>query len=788
MDSITTRLGKQQRDRYWGAIPALLVTLILAIISIIWLRAYADKTQAAEVTLLTVHWLAIEQNALEWQAVANPGYAGELREELLANRLRLNELLVQLNNLANTDPIILSVAQALQQYQNAVDQEFRLLAHRNFVNSHQLDAETVDPNFHLLCELLDTANAIYRSRTQQADQLATNGTIFTLGLTLLVFTFLVLYFERLRQSALLMTAEQQTLRRSEEYLRTLVRNALDIIMISDTNGVIRYISPASQRILGYPPESLLGQSSFTLMHADDMTRIRRTLKGLGAASEQLCTFEVRVLHQDGTWRFMEATAHNLLHDPSIGGLVFNVHDITERKIAEESLQYQAYHDPLTGLPNRALFLDRLHQALARTGRQNSTAAVLFLDLDNFKVINDSLGHEAGDQLLLMVAERLCGCVRPGDTVARLGGDEFTILLEDLSNIYPVEQMVEAIQHTLHKPLLLQGQEVIVTVSIGIALSRPSVDYPTELMRAADVAMYQAKAQGKAKSVLFEPYMDAHAKARLQLEFELRRALEQDEICVYYQPIVAMSTKAIIGVEALVRWRHPQRGIVPPGAFITIAEETGLIIPIGRRVIEVACRQVSEWQQHHPDRPPLRLNINLSVRQFQHPTLVADIQQVIEATGLAAQQLEFEITESLLLEDNTQTRQTLNALKQLGVQLALDDFGIGYSSLSYLHRLPIDMVKIDRSFINRLGANTEATAIVNAVMTFAQILQLQVTAEGIETGEQYQLVRNLGCQFGQGYYFMEPLPQQVMGQLLADTPPADKENAITEKISTLHYAF
>lgn len=781
IDRIKPWSSKRWQGSDWGAIPALLVTLMLAIISIIWLRTYADKTQATEVKLLTIHWLASEQNALQWQARINQEYSREMVEEMHTLRRRVDELLVQLDNVGKSDPALLSVVQALQHYQIVVNQEFRSLMQGGFMSVDLKETNMIDTHFHLLCELLDETNGLYRDRTQQANQLATNGTIFTLGLTMLVLTLLVRHFERLRQSALVMATEQQTLRRSEEYLRTLVRNALDIIMISDIHGMIRYISPASQRILGYTPESLVGQSSFTLIHADDLTRVRRILKTLSADSEQLCTFEVRVLHQDGSWRFIEATAHNLLQDPNIGGLVFNVHDFTERKIAEESLQYQAYHDPLTGLPNRALFLDRLHQALARTERQNSTAAVLFLDLDNFKVINDSLGHEMGDQLLLLVAERLCGCVRPGDTVARLGGDEFTILLEDLSNIYPVEQMVEAIQSTLHKPLLLQGQEVIVTVSIGIALSRPSVDYPTELMRAADVAMYQAKAQGKARSVLFEPYMDAHAKARLQLEFELRRALEQDEICVYYQPIVAMSTKTIIGVEALVRWRHPQRGIVTPGAFITVAEETGLIIPIGRRVLELACRQVSEWQQAYPERPPLRLNINLSVRQFQYPTLVADIQQVIAATGLAAEQLEFEITESLLLEDNAQTRQTLNALKQLGVQLALDDFGIGYSSLSYLHRLPIDMVKIDRSFINRLGANTEATAIVNAVMTFAQILQLQVTAEGIETGEQYQLVRNLGCQFGQGYYFMEPLPQQVMRQLLADAPLVDKENAVTELV-------
>lgn len=781
IDCIRRWFRKQWQESNWGAIPALLIILMVAMITIIWLRTYADKTQDAEVKLLTIHWLASELNVLEQQSVAVQSHSAETDEEIRTIQLRLHQLLAQLSDLGNNDPVILAAIQAVQAYQTAVNPSFRSLTQDNRVNTRLMEEMVAAPDFELLCELLDRTNALYRSRTEQANQLAMNGTIFTLGLTMLALTLVSRHFERLRQSTLLMATEQQTLRRREEYFRTLVRNALDIIMISDTNGLIRYISPASQRILGYPSESLCGQSSLALIHTDDLTRVRRTLKALGTTSEQICTFEVRVLHQDGSWRFMEATAHNLLHDPNIGGVVFNVHDITERKIAEESLQYQAYHDPLTGLPNRALFLDRLHQALARTSRQNSMAAVLFLDLDNFKVINDSLGHEAGDQLLLMVAERLCGCVRPGDTVARLGGDEFTILLEDLSNIYPVEQMVAAIQDALHKPLLLQDREVIVTVSIGIALSRPSVDYPTELMRAADVAMYQAKAQGKAKSVLFEPYMDAHAKARLQLEFELRRALEQDEICVYYQPIVAMSTKSIIGVEALVRWRHPQRGIVPPGSFITLAEETGLIIPIGRRVLELACHQVSEWQQAYPDRPPLRLNINLSVRQFQYSTLVADIQQVIAATGIAAEQLEFEITESLLLEDNTQTRQTLNALKQLGVQLALDDFGIGYSSLSYLHRLPIDMVKIDRSFINRLGANTEATAIVNAVMTFAQILQLQVTAEGIETGEQYQLVRNLGCQFGQGYYFMEPLPHSMIGQLLAEASMADKENVVTELV-------
>lgn len=758
--------------------------MVAAILSILWLKQYTDKAHTLEVMLLTVHRLTSEQNATEWQAIAQQNYSLELEEKIATIRSQLNELLVGWNQPDDQAPMITSVLQVFQQYQAAIDEEFRLLGKGDFSHARVMDEERVDPAFLRLSDALLTTSKLYQQRAQRANQLATYGTISTLGIAMLVLIFLIRHFEHLRQATLLMDAEQQVLRHSEEYFRTLVRNALDIIMISDSNGIIRYISPSSQRILGYPPDSLIGQPGATLAHADDLARVRHTLKDLSTSSEQIFTFEIRVLHCDGSWRFIEATAHNLLQNPNIHGIVFNAHDITERKIAEESLQYQAFHDPLTGLPNRALFLDRLQQALARTERQHSAIAILFLDFDNFKVINDSLGHEAGDQLLLTVAERLCTCVRPGDTVARLGGDEFTILLEDLTNNYPVDELVARIQASLYKPLSLKGQEVIITVSIGIALNTSPTDEPTELMRAADVAMYQAKAQGKAKSVFFEPYMDVHAKARLLLELELRRALEQDEICVYYQPIITMATGSIMGVEALVRWQHPQHGIVLPSAFMTVAEETGLIIPIGQRVIELACHQLSEWQQQYPDQPPLRLNINLSARQFQHPTLIADIQCVIEATGLSAQQLEFEITESLLLEDNARTRQTLDALKKLGVHLALDDFGTGYSSLAYLYRLPIDTVKIDRSFINHLGVNTEAISIVNAVMNFAQTMKLQVTAEGIETDEQYGFVRNLGCQFGQGYYFTKPLPHHAISHLLAGTLPTYKPNDLSEPVFAL----
>lgn len=437
-----------------------------------------------------------------------------------------------------------------------------------------------------------------------------------------------------------------------------------------------------------------------------------------------------------------------------------------RKTFEEELAHVAHHDPLSNLPNRAAFMNYLQQALGRAESNNTSLAVMVLDLDNFKVVNESLGHEVGDRLLISVAQRLRACVRPTDTVARLGGDEFTVLLEGISAKDAV-RAAERIHANLQAPVILDNHEVFANTSIGIALSSPGRSRPESLLRDADVAMYRAKAKGKASYAVFDESMSAAALERLELEADLRRALERDEFQVFYQPVVLLNSGEITGVEALVRWQHPERGLIAPAMFIPLAEETGLIIPLGLWVLETACRQLRSWQNQFPESRHLGLSVNLSARQFQHPTLLGDIARTLDETGFDPHLLALEITESIVMENGESTLQVLRELKGLGIQLAIDDFGTGYSSLAYLKRFPITTLKIDRSFVDRLDQDPEDTAIVRAIVTLAQALNLVVIGEGIETHQQSTHLRSLGCWRGQGYHFAKPMPADAIADLLTE---------------------
>ena len=437
----------------------------------------------------------------------------------------------------------------------------------------------------------------------------------------------------------------------------------------------------------------------------------------------------------------------------------------ERQSFQEQLWHQAFHDPLTGLPNRALFRDRLEQALARADRQLQSLAILVLDLDNFKLVNDSLGHEQGDALLLSVAERLRTCLRGGDTAARLGGDEFTLLLEEVAGLDGAIHVAERLAEVLRAPLVLGGHDIVPTVSIGIALSAPRHSRPESLLRDAELAMYRAKADGKDRFAVFDRAMHAHAAERLSIEGDLRRALDRGELRVQYQPIVALPDGEIVEFEALVRWHHPERGSVAPAEFIPVAEETGLIVPIGQLVLEQACRQAKDWHQRWPMEPPLVMSVNLSARQFQHPGLVDDIRDALEAAGLDAAYLKLELTESMVMQDVQAATQTLRRLKALGIQLAIDDFGTGYSSLGYLKRFPIDTLKVDRSFVDGLEQDPRNRAIVRSVLALARNLGLTVTAEGVETVAQLRILEKLQCDRGQGYLFARPQTAAEVDELL-----------------------
>ncbi|WP_166178451.1 sensor domain-containing protein [Rubrobacter tropicus] len=804
---------------------------------------------------------------------------------------------------------------------------------------------------------------------------------------------------------------EEALRKSEEHFRSLIRNASDIITLYDTNGTVKYASPALERVLGYDPEERIGAESFELIHPDDVARARETFAEILRRPNIPVSMEVRVRHRDGSWRHLDTVGTNLLDDPNVGAVVLNgrdvterkeaegryrtlveqipavsyidradgsdtplytspqieemlgytpeewltgrlwpqrlhtedrerilaaderfernggrfdeeyrllardgsvvwvreqavlirdeageplhwqgvlfdmterkeaeeavrkseirlaeaqrlahlggwewdvrtgkiswsdevyriyglapqefvpsferfmkivhpedrerlsevingalvghkpydvehrivrpngevrwlhrraevvrdeageplrvvgtVHDLTQRKALEAQLKHRAYHDPLTDLPNRALFVDRLGQALRRTRRQRGRkVAVLFVDLDNFKVVNDSLGHEVGDLLLVVLAERLRRCLRPEDTLARFGGDEFTVLVEDVGDPVDAVQVAERITAELRRPFSLEGRELFASASIGIALGGSYSRGPEELLRDADTAMYRAKEEGS-DYCMFDPRMYERAVRRLELENDLRKAVESGELAVRYQPMVCLQTGETRGVEALVRWYHPRRGLLDPSDFVPIAEESGLITPVGTKVLEEACGQAKEWQDSHPHTPPLVLSVNLSAKQLQRTELAGTVEQILEKTGLEASCLTLDVTETVYVKALEGNTAALDGLKKAGVRISIDDFGVGYSSLSYLKRLPADILKIDRSFVAGLGEDMEDTAIVRMVIELAHTLGMEVVAEGVEKGEQATSLREMGCDMAQGYHFARPLrPEEV----------------------------
>jgi len=442
----------------------------------------------------------------------------------------------------------------------------------------------------------------------------------------------------------------------------------------------------------------------------------------------------------------------------------------------EQLTRQAFRDPLTNLPNRALFMDRLTHGLTRAQRRHEHLAVLFLDLDRFKVVNDTLGHAVGDQLLVEVSRRLTSALRPGDTVARLGGDEFGILLEDVADAETAEAVALRVEESLGTPYRFEGREVFVTASIGIALSSAKLGLPEEILRDADLAMYHAKAKGKARHEVFDGSMSAPALDRMDLEMDLRSAISRHEFRLHYQPILRLDTGKITEVEALIRWQHEKRGLLQPDEFIGLTEETGLIVPIGQWVLSEACKQARLWQVEYPTTPPLVMSVNLSAKQFQNPKLVEEITQALDESGLAASCLKLEITESTVMQDAPVTLTKLNELKELGVRLAIDDFGTGYSSLGYLKRFPVDTLKIDRSFVKGLSPDGGDNAIVRAVVTVAKSLNMDVTAEGVETEGQLAELKALGCDRGQGFLFARPVTAERVAPLLASDQPKEKEVA------------
>jgi diguanylate cyclase (GGDEF)-like protein/PAS domain S-box-containing protein len=450
-------------------------------------------------------------------------------------------------------------------------------------------------------------------------------------------------------------------------------------------------------------------------------------------------------------------------------------DALQQRASEDDIRYQALHDPLTGLPNRVLFMDRLGHALSRRG---ADVAVVLLDIDNFKLVNDSLGHGAGDELLMEIAPRLAGALRPGDTIARLGGDEFVVLLEQIPDESAAARVAERMVAVFELPFELSAGEHFAKASLGIALASDSDRLPANLVRDADAAMYQAKSRGRGRFEVFDRAMRLRTVARLSLENDLRRALERGELRIAYQPIVSLHDRSIVSVEALLRWQHPERGLVRPDEFIPVAEESGLIDPIGRWVLEAACMQAAEWHAARPDARPVGISVNLSMRQLTQRDLEATVAAALALTGIEPSSVCLEITESVLLEEPASVSETIRRVARLGVRFVLDDFGTGYSSLAYLTKLPIDGLKVDRSFVDALGSDQRSTAITTAIVRMAQALSVDVIAEGVETERQLAALRELQCELAQGFLLHHPLPAQAISELLAAAAggPADDARA------------
>lgn len=596
------------------------------------------------------------------------------------------------------------------------------------------------------------------------------------GLVVSLLLFALLYvMSRSENRALRMVDEAtEELSRKERQFRALVANATDLITVSDDRGLLTYLSPASRRMLGCDEEELLGRNLMSFVHPDDADRMRNEIAAQVLTTGTVGPLEFRVRHLDGSWRYVEATGLNMLDDPAIQGIVFNCRDITERKAFEHDLAFQATHDPLTGLPNRTLLLDRLDHALAQTSRTGQWPAVLFVDLDRFKFVNDSLGHGAGDRLLARVAERLRHLVRPGDTVARFGGDEFVVLAEGITQDEECAAIAERVTEALTEPFELDGHEVFVTASIGIVRAGTLDDTPETLLRDADAAMYGAKEQGRARSEVFDERTRARALDRLAIENALHRALERDELVLHFQMQYDLRTGVRIGAEALLRWQHPERGLVSPLGFIELAEDTGLIVPIGEWVLRQACRQAEYWRRRVPVDSPVVVSANLSGRQLAHPRIGEMLDGALRESGLPPENLCLEITEGALMQDVNTTVRTLHALKERGVKLAIDDFGTGYASLGHLKRFPVDHLKIDRTFVDGLGHDSEDTVIVAAIIGLAHALGITAVAEGVETETQLAELAALRCDAAQGYLFARPMPAS---QLDLVTPAVvDRSNA------------
>jgi diguanylate cyclase (GGDEF)-like protein/PAS domain S-box-containing protein len=556
----------------------------------------------------------------------------------------------------------------------------------------------------------------------------------------------------------------------EQRFRALVQRATDMITVTDEQGVLTYESPAVERILGWSAGHRIGLRAGDFVHPDDREAVAAAGTDVLTNPGTSRTLELRLLDSRGSWRWVESTLTNMVDEPTVGGIVINHRVVDERKVLEEELIHRAFHDSLTGLANRGLLRGRVEATIGRTGAGRFRQTMLFIDLDDFKTVNDGFGHDAGDQLLIEVSNRLLTCVASADLVARLGGDEFAVLIEHRSPAGDVASVVaQRVIDALQEPFEVAGHQIRVTASIGIAQYEKEAPDGDSLLMQADIAMYRAKARGKNQYVYFTEEMQQGVRHRLDVESWLRAALADDQIRVHYQPILALADRRVEAIEALVRWQHPTLGLLAPAEFIDVAEETGLIVPLGKLVLREACRQVRRWRDDHEDY--LKVSVNLSATQLRAPGIVDDCRLAMAEAGIEGDALIVEVTEGSLIADVPSATRVLESLSALGVTIAVDDFGTGYSSLSHLQRFPVDVVKVDKTFVDGVCNSNEESTLVRSILAIGAEFGLQVVAEGIESEAQDRELRRLGCDYGQGYLYMCPVPPERIGELLRNDRPA-----------------
>src|ERR1700733_2725195 len=737
-----------------------LATIIAVLAVLSWFQInQVGEARSAQVILKQIVVLTRKINTLTLTALQEQSLTPETETEMQVTRQALSQAVLAAHLHAYHTSGLQKVWPVLDNYIVSAGRQWTLIQVGDFDEAKQVDFQEVRPQLDSMQRQVQIA---VEGEDKWAQAVALRARNELLAATILAATALLILFLRLQRQehvSQLEETERNALRESEERFRALTEQSTDIILIADPSGQIKYASPSVHTVLAVHGDSLIGTNVTDLVHPDDFAKTVSTGPRSVAYSQNPMD-EFRLRHADGRWLYFECVVRNLIQHKNIGGIVYNARDITERKHAQEKLLFSATHDALTGLPNRALFLGRLQSVLDRRKRYpHQAAAVLFIDIDDFKVVNDCYGHAIGDLLIREVSNRLRACMRSDGTIARMGGDEFTVLVEDVTDPSDPIRVAQRIQSSFTLPFLLDGLEVFKSASIGIALTSPETSAETVLQN-ADIAMYRAKDQGKACSELFDRTMHEQVMNRLLLEAKLRYALQNQELTLHYQPIVAVDTGAVQGFEALLRWQPSGSDSVPPTTFVPVAEQCGLIVPISVWVLKTACLEAASWRQRYFADSPLYVAINISAKHFSHVGFIGHVKDALQESGVDPQYITIELTETLAMNDVAATEQTMSQLRSLGVKLSIDDFGTGYSSLSYLRRFPVDTLKIDQSFVKTMDA--ENCAIVTTIVGLAHNLELKVVAEGVETTDQHQLLALAGCGSAQGYLFAEPMPAEEIG--------------------------